>query len=53
MQILHKAESILMYDMPIIPIHYRSTALMISKDLKNYKLDPLGKYRFHYSYLGK
>ena len=53
MKVLHDAEAILMYDMPIIPIHYRSNALMVSKQLKDYKLDPLGKYRFHYSYLGK
>ena len=53
MSVLHNAESILMYDMPIIPIHYRSNVLMVSKKLKDYKLDPLGKYRFHYSYLEK
>ena len=53
MKVLHDAEAILMNDMPIIPIHYRSNVLMISKKLKDYKLDPLGKYRFHYSYLEK
>ncbi|WP_288680747.1 peptide ABC transporter substrate-binding protein [uncultured Brachyspira sp.] len=53
MQILHKAEEILMNDMPIIPLHYRSNPLMISKRLMDYKLDPLSKYRFHYSYLIK
>ena len=53
MQILHKAEEILMNDMPIIPLHYRSNPLMISKRLMDYKLDPLSKYRFHYSYLTK
>ena len=42
-----------MYDMPIIPIHYRANALMVSKQLKDYKLDPLAKYRLHYSYLEK
>ncbi|MBW5390699.1 peptide ABC transporter substrate-binding protein, partial [Brachyspira hampsonii] len=53
MKVLHDAEKILMYDMPIIPIHYRANALMVSKQLKDYKLDPLAKYRFHYSYLEK
>lgn len=53
MDMMHKAEAILMNDMPIIPVHYRSTPLLISKKLKDYKLDPLGKYRFHYSYLEK
>ncbi len=53
MKILHDAEKILMYDMPIIPIHYRSNVLMVSKELKDYKLDPLAKYRFQYSYLEK
>lgn len=53
MKVLHEAEKILMHDMPIIPIHYRANALMISKKLKDYKLDPLAKYRFHYSYLEK
>ena len=53
MKVLHDAEKILMYDMPIIPIHYRANALMVSKQLKDYKLDPLAKYRFHYSYLAK
>ena len=53
MQMLHNAEEILMNDMPIIPIHYRSNPLMVSKRLRDYKLDPLSKYRFHYSYLVK
>lgn len=53
MKVLHEAEAILMNDMPIIPIHYRSNVLMVSKKLKDYKLDPLGKYRFHYAYLEK
>ena len=53
MKVLHDAEAILMNDMPIIPIHYRSNVLMVSKKLKDYKLDPLGKYRFHYAYLEK
>ena len=53
MEILHKAEAILMNDMPIIPIHYRTNPIMISKKLKNYTLDPLAKYRFDYAYLTK
>ena len=53
MDILHKAEAILMNDMPIIPIHYRTNPIMISKKLKNYTLDPLAKYRFDYAYLDK
>ena len=32
MSVLHNAESILMYDMPIIPIHYRSNVLMVDKN---------------------
>ena len=51
MEILHKAEKILMNDMPIIPTYFRTSTLLVSPKLKNYILDPLAKYRFHYSYL--
>ena len=51
MDAMHKAEAILMNDMPIIPLYYRTSSLLVSTNLKGYVLDPLAKYRFHYSYL--
>ena len=51
MQALHKAEYILFDYMPIIPIIYRMDPFMISPKLKGAIFNPLGRYRFHYSYL--
>ena len=51
MQALHKAEDILFDYMPIIPIIYRMAPFMISPKLKGAVFNPLGRYRFHYSYL--
>lgn len=51
MDAMHKAEEILMNDMPILPLYYRTSSLLVSTNLKGYILDPLAKYRFHYSYL--
>ena len=48
---LHKAEDILFDYMPIIPIIYRMDPFMISPKLKGAVFNPLGRYRFHYSYL--
>ena len=48
---LHKAEDILFDYMPIIPIIYRMDPFMISPKLKGAIFNPLGRYRFHYSYL--
>jgi len=51
MMMMHMAEETLMTDMPILPIYYRTSSLLVSTNLKGYILDPLAKYRFHYSYL--
>lgn len=51
MQAIHKAEDILFDYMPIIPIIYRMDPFMISPKLKGAIFNPLGRYRFHYSYL--
>ena len=51
MELLHKAEDILFDYMPIIPIIYRMDPFMISPKLKGAVFNPLGRYRFHYSYI--
>ena len=51
MNLLHKAEDILFDYMPIIPIIYRMDPFMISPKLKGAIFNPLGRYRFHYSYV--
>lgn len=51
MQLLHEAEDMLFDYMPIIPIIYRMDPFMISPKLKDAVFNPLGRYRFHYSYI--
>lgn len=48
---LKEAESILMDNMPIIPLIYRTDFLVVNPNLKNYINDPLGRYRFNYAYI--
>ena len=51
MDAMREAESILMDEMPIIPIYYRLDALMISPKLKGAVISSLGKHRFNYCYI--
>lgn len=51
MDAMHKAESILMEEMPIIPLYYRADALMISPKLKGAVLNPLGRHKFNYCHI--
>lgn len=48
MDAMKQAESILMDEMPIIPLYYRADALMISPKLKGVVLNPLGRHKFNY-----
>ena len=51
MDAMRQAESILMEEMPIIPLYYRLDALMISPKLKGAIISSLGKHRFNYCYI--
>ena len=51
MDAMRQAESILMDEMPIIPLYYRADALMISPKLKGVVLNPLGRHKFNYCYI--
>lgn len=51
MDAMMQAESILMDEMPIIPLYYRADALMISPKLKGAVLNPLGRHKFNYCYI--
>ena len=51
MDAMRQAESILMDEMPIIPLYYRADALMISPKLKGVVLNPLGRHKFNYCYV--
>ena len=51
MDAMRQAESILMDEMPIIPLYYRADALMINPKLKGVVLNPLGRHKFNYCYI--
>ena len=51
MDAMRQAESILMDEMPIIPLYYRADALMISPKSKGVVLNPLGRHKFNYCYV--
>ena len=51
MNAMRQAESILMDEMPIIPLYYRADALMINPKLKGVVLNPLGRHKFNYCYI--
>lgn len=51
MPMLHRAEDMLMEDMPIIPIYYYSLPLLVNPNLKDVQYDVFGKHKFFYAYL--
>lgn len=53
MENMKKAEAILLDEMPIIPLYYKSDSLIVSTNLKGLVLNPLGRHRFNYCYLEK
>jgi oligopeptide transport system substrate-binding protein len=52
MPLLHKAEEILMRDMPIAPLFYRSRAILVNTNIKGYYNSPLGFDFFQYATVG-
>ncbi len=51
MNAMKEAEAILLDEMPIIPLYYRTDLFMINPILKNVVLSPLGRHKFNYCYL--
>ena len=51
MEIMHKAEEMLMKEEAIIPIYYYTEPLLVSPKLKDIYYDSLGLHRFHKCYL--
>ena len=51
MTAMKEAEAILMDEMPIIPLYYRTDSFMINPILKNVVLSPLGRHKFNYCYI--
>ncbi|WP_241392474.1 ABC transporter substrate-binding protein, partial [Brachyspira hyodysenteriae] len=51
MENMKKAEAILLDEMPIIPLYYRSDSFIVSSNLKDLVLNPFGRHRFNYCYL--
>ena len=44
--LLHQAESVLMEDMPIIPLFFQKNYCLINKKLKNFWITPFGEVSF-------
>ncbi|MCX7920766.1 MAG: peptide ABC transporter substrate-binding protein [Clostridia bacterium] len=53
MAALHKAEKILMEELPVIPISYRLKNSLVNPKLKGVYQNPLGQVFFHYAYWEK
>ncbi|WP_157151832.1 peptide ABC transporter substrate-binding protein [Brachyspira sp. SAP_772] len=51
MNAMKEAEAILMDEMPVIPLYYRTDLFMINPILKNVVLSPLGRHKFNYCYI--
>ena len=51
MNAMKEAESILMDEMPIIPLYYKTDSLMVNTKLKGVVLSPLGRHKFNYCYI--
>lgn len=49
MPAFHKAEDMLMKDMPVAPLYYNTQVYLSNPKLKNYYMSPLGFYYFMYS----
>ena len=51
MNYMKEAESILLYEMPIIPLYYRADSFVKDPKLQNIVLNPLGRHKFNYAYI--
>lgn len=51
MENMKEAEAILLDEMPIIPLYYRSDSFIVYPYLRDLVLNPLGRHRFNYCYL--
>lgn len=51
MEVLHKAEDILIENYIIIPLYFVNEAFLVSTNLKNVEYDPMGMVRFIHSYI--
>ncbi|CRF31662.1 peptide ABC transporter substrate-binding protein [Brachyspira suanatina] len=51
MENMKRAEAILLDEMPIIPLYYKSDSFIVSPILKDIVLNPFGRHRFNYCYL--
>lgn len=51
METLHKAEDILMEDMPFIPLYFYSRAILVRPELKNVMISTVIPPRFFYAYI--
>ncbi|CRF35686.1 peptide ABC transporter substrate-binding protein [Brachyspira suanatina] len=51
MEVLHKAEDILIENYSIIPLYFINEAFLISTNIKNIEYDPMGMVRFIHSYI--
>ena len=48
---MREAESILLDEMPIIPLYYKTDSLIVNPKLKNVIITALGRYKFNYCYI--
>ena len=51
MNYMKEAEAILLDEMPIIPLYYRTDSFIKDPKLKGVVLNPLGRHRFNYAYM--
>ena len=51
MSYMKAAEAILLDEMPIIPLYYRTDSFVKDPKLKGVVLNPLGRHRFNYAYM--
>jgi oligopeptide transport system substrate-binding protein len=50
MKAMHEAETMLMANMPVMPIFFRTMNVLISKHVKNFYQSPLGYIDFKFTY---
>ena len=53
MNYMKEAEAILLDEMPIIPLYYRTDSFVKDPKLKGVVLNPLGRHKFNYAYIEK
>lgn len=51
MENMKQAEAILLDEMPIIPLYYRTDSFIVSPYLKDLVLNPFGRHRFNYCFI--